>query len=208
MDMILTEIGEIGVHTGAVTYVLRPSLFAMSQLGSPAQIVDLFATVMADVELPRLQMAQLQDAVSVLNVCAGEGDVSGLFGYWEEGDQALEYRPGIVPKEDCLALARCLLRHGVIGAIPAELPRPGKEPEYLREFNARDMAALAMAHLGLNEREAWGMTMTALVAALKSKFPPAESNEPGARAPSKEEHEQTMEWFERIEAKRRKRALH
>ncbi|MCY1460465.1 hypothetical protein D9M71_780250 [compost metagenome] len=49
------------------------------------------------------------------------------------------------------------------------------------------------------------MTMTGLVGALRAKFPQAQSQAPGARAPTVEEHNAAMDWFEKIEEKRRAR---
>jgi len=199
--MILTETGEIGVHVGSNVHVLRPSLYAMTQIGEPAQIVEVYATVMCDGLQGKAALDQFADALAVINACSEE-DLSEVFGSY--GDD-LEYRPGAAPREHVLPLARCLLRHGITGD-QAPLPRKADEdPEYIREFVARDHVALAMAHLGISEREAWGMTMTSLVGALRAKFPRMESSAPGSRAPSKEEHDATMEWFERIEAKRRAR---
>ncbi|MEN1443551.1 DUF6246 family protein, partial [Pseudomonas aeruginosa] len=59
---------------------------------------------------------------------------------------------------------------------------------------------------GLSEREAWSMTMTGLIGALRAKYPPTESNAPGARAPTAAEHDATMEWSDKIEAKRKAQA--
>ncbi len=46
LSMILTEIGEIGVHHNGETYVLRPSLYAMSKIGSPKEILRTYAFIM------------------------------------------------------------------------------------------------------------------------------------------------------------------
>ena len=184
----------------------------MSQLGSPAEIVSVFVSVMGEVTGNHGKSLQLQDALSVIFACAGDDDLSGLFGAIEprkivkEGTPVLVYRPARVPPDHILSLARCLLKHGIIGALPEQPKRT--DDNYSTEFNSRDLVAVAMAHLGLAEREAWDMTMTGLAGALRSKFPPQESKEPGAKAPSKEEHEATMEWAARVEAKRRKRTLH
>lgn len=206
--MILTEVGEIGVHIGDRTHVLRPSLHAMSQLGTPAEIVSVFVSVMGDVSDERGQRLQLQDALSVIYACAGDDDLSGLFGAVEmrKTGPGVIYRPGIAPTEHILPLARALLRHGIVGALPAE-KREG-DGKYSNEFDARALVAVGMAHLAMSEREAWAMTMTGLVGALRSKFPPPPSNEPGANAPSKEELEAAMEWADRVDQKRRKRTLH
>ncbi|OAE52880.1 glycoprotein [Achromobacter insolitus] len=193
--MILTEIGEVGVYAGEAHYVLRPSLYAMSRIGPPAEIVSVYASVMG--EAP-----PVIDALGVIYACSGD-DLTEIFGHVAaEESGGLTYVPGRAPVEHIVHIARCLLKHGVTGALP-ELPRrPGDEPEYVKEFDARAHVALAMAHLSMSEREAWDTTMTALVGALRAKFPRPESNAPGSKAPSKEEHEATMEWFERVECAR------
>lgn len=186
---VLTEIGEICVHADR-NVLLRPSLAAMASLGEPAEIVQTFARVMN---------GSLSDCLAMLYACADE-DVSDLFGAYE-GDP-LQYVPGLVPVEHIILLAQSLANHGIVGVVKA-LPRPvDQEPEYLSEFDACEHAALAMAHLGLIEREAWNMTMTGLVAALRAKFPPSSKDAPGVDAPSIEEHDAAMAWYERVEAAR------
>lgn len=201
--MILTEIGEIGIHAGGRTHLLRPSLHAMSQLGTPAEIVSVFVSVMGRVSDDHARRLQLQDALGVIFACAGDDDLSGLFGALEprKNGSGLVYRPGAAPVSVILPLARALLRHGIVGALPPE--RNGKEGEYSQEFNARDLVALAIAHLGMNEREAWGLTMTSLMSAMRAKFPPQESSAPGVKAPTKDQHTATMQWFEKVSARRR-----
>ncbi|HCF1604432.1 TPA: hypothetical protein NH847_001376 [Pseudomonas aeruginosa] len=201
--MILTEIGEIGVHTASGEFfLLRPSLYAMTQLGTPAEIVDVFARVMSDPITEKHQADQFADALAVVVACS-EQDLSDVFGYY---DQDLVYRTGTADVEHLVPLARCLLKHGVTGALPPLPRRHDEEPNYSGEFVAREYVATAIAHLGLSEREAWSMTMTGLIGALRAKYPPTESNAPGARAPTAAEHDATMEWFDKIEAKRKARA--
>lgn len=189
------------MHVGNDLYVLRPSLYAMSQIGQPVEIVDVFVRVMAEAAGTKGVVDQFADALAVIHACADQ-DVTSIFGHF---DEALAYIPGIADEAHILPLARCLLRHGVTGAMPPLPRRADEEPEYLQVFVARDHVAIAIAHLGLSEREAWAMTMTGLVSAMRAKFPQIESNAPGARAPTKEEHEATMDWFDKIEAKRRAR---
>lgn len=195
--MILTEIGEIGIRTAEAEYLLRPSLYAMTQIGDPGEIVRVYASVMAD----EPHRDQFLDALAVIHACSEE-DLSEVFGAVHASDQGPVYEPGAAPAEHVIPLARCLLKHGITGALP-ELPRrAGDEPEYTREFDARQHVSLAIAHLGMSSAEAWQMTMTELVGALRAKFPRPESNAPGARAPTLEEHNATMAWFEKVEAAR------
>jgi hypothetical protein len=203
--MILTEIGEVGVYAGEQVVRLRPSLYAMSRLGDPVEIVETFATVMGGADDEAQAGRLFQAALGVIYACAeGDSDPSGLFGTYESEGGSFRYMPGAAPGEHVVALARCLLKHGITGALRPLPRRPGDdEPAYVKEFIARDHVAIAMAHLGVSERDAWNMTMTGLVGALRAKFPPAESNAPGAKAPTKEQHDATMAWFDKIEAKRR-----
>ncbi|MCI2809393.1 DUF6246 family protein [Eoetvoesiella caeni] len=144
----------------------------------------------------------LQDALAVIFACC-EADLSAVFGCFESTEAGLKYVAGSAPQEHVVPLAQCLMKHGITGALEPLPRRHDEDPEYVVRFLARDHVALAMAHLGMSEKDAWNMTMTSLVGALRAKFPQQESNAPGARAPSKEEHEATMEWFDKIEAKRK-----
>lgn len=197
--MVLTEIGEVGVHAGDEHYVLRPSLYAMTQLGDPESIVATYASVMGDLVDASHDTEQLRDALAVLYACL-DADISGQFGCFDE-DGA--YISGTAPVNHILPLARCLLKHGVVGALPPLPRKHDDDPDYVTGFVARDHVALAMAHLGITEKDAWNMTMTSLVGALRAKFPQQENNAPGSRAPTKEEHLATEAWFERVEAKRK-----
>lgn len=200
--MILTEIGEIGIQTGGQLHKLRPSLYAISQLGTPTEIVSLYARIMGTLELTR---RNVEDVLFVCYSCM-DGDAL-LFGTFvptqrpKRGTPAVRFKPGPVPVENAVHIARSLLRHGVTGALPPLPQRPGDEPtSYTEEFDARANVSLAIAHLGASSEQAWQMTMTELVGALRAKFPPVESTGPGAKAPTREEHDQTMAWFEGVEA--------
>lgn len=216
--MILTDVGEVGIETGAAVYRLRPSFYAMTQIGTPQEIVRVFASVSADYD----HAEKLSDSLTVINACC-DTDITPVFGHFESPGMAKhfvrgyrfghfverpatpEYVRGEADPEDVLVIARHLLIHGITGAQKPLPPKPGQEPEYVHEFNALQHVSLAMAHLGLTSSEAWQLTMTELVGALRAKFPPQQSNAPGSRAPSKEQHEKTMAWFEAVSAARMKK---
>lgn len=204
--MILADIGEVGIHTEGATYVLRPSLYAMSQLGTPSEIVHIFAEVMYD--FPSRNDDQLITASGVLYACAVD-DMPPIFGGAEvienrekPLESAVRYKAGIVPEEHILPLARCVLKHGITGAIPPLPRRHDEEPEFLTEFNAREHVSIAVAHLGCSEREAWDMTMTSLVGALRAKYPPDDKKTPGTKAPSVKELEEAEKMLTMINAMR------
>ena len=212
--MILVEVGEIGVCVGDKQHVLRPSLYAMTKIGDPKYIVEVFATVMSEVQSEGAKQVQFGYAYDVVTACC-EDDITEVFGYfnaseeYQIGMQPMDgYVPGLASTGEILILARALLTHGVVGGLP-ELPKNAEEEDernYSPEFLARDHVSNAIAHLGMSEKDAWNCTMTSLVGALRSKFPPNAKNAPGMKAPTKGEHEQTMEWFDAIEKKRLDRA--
>lgn len=205
---ILTEIGEIGLEYQGREYRLRPSLAAMARIGTPAEIVEVFGLVLGGppeptgnpvLDRPRWRAwgrEQFRAALSVLHACCDD-DLSPLIGWTTE---RMTYRPGAMPAANITVLARELLRHGVIGDVPTD-PRQPKRGKFSPEFHARDFAALAMAHLGLSEAEAWQMTMTSFILAMRAKFPPPETPTKDD-APSEEAHDATMAWLAAVNAKR------
>lgn len=208
--MILADIGEIGIHDGGAVYKLRPSFYAVSKLGTPSEIVQIFANIHSEHFTKRGKTEQFAQALGVLAACSEDGlDIFGSYAPAAPGKLGSAWRPGrYTPGKGnprhVLTLARSLLAHGVVGDVP-ELPRRADaEPEYHSEFNARDHVATAMAHLGLTEHEAWNMTMTGLVLALRSKYPTSDKDAPGRKAPTKAEYEATMAWADKIDAMRNK----
>lgn len=219
--MILCDVGEVGIHADDKTYLLRPSFYAMSRLGKPETVVSIFALVYdesADIIAQFLpdklaETISFRAAIDVLRNCwASEPrDRDWVVGRFSEG----KFLPGIVPLEHIFPLARCLLKHGLLGDMAVEAEKTKAEQEEKKDgdftptFTARDHVAFAMAHLGIAERDAWQMTMTSLLLALRAKFPreattDAEKKAEGAVITAKE-HDQTMEWLEKINRKRQKR---
>lgn len=209
--MILTEIGEVGLHVGDNVHVLRPSLYAMTQIGPPAYIVEVYATVMAEGMRGRAEEFQFDCAYSVLMACSSE-DITHLIGSYDHNTDfgGFRYKKGLIPKNEILLLARCLIRHGVTGsveALPKEEGEDESEEDYVAQFDARKHVANAIAHLGMSEKDAWCLTMTALVDALRAKFPAPKSDDKSGKGkpPSSAEFDAAMEWADKIEAKRKKR---
>jgi post-segregation antitoxin (ccd killing protein) len=203
---ILTSIGEMGVTVGTRTVKFRPSLYAMAQLGSPTEIVELFNAVCgippltgtAWVDEPALKAwrrEQLRGALTVLYCCTEE-DIGWLIG---GVTPRMRYSPGVLPMSDIIGLAIGLLKHGLLGDLPREKMKRGKDT-HSNEFVARDFVAQAMAHLGLNESEAWEMTMTAYIGAMRAKYPPQEDAKPAASA---EDFDHVSGWLARVNQARK-----
>ena len=209
---ILADIGEVGVHVEGAVYKLRPSLYAISQLGTPKQIVEKFALLMHDFGVRADE--QLMLALEVVNLCACD-DMPSIFGeceLFENKDKPLKYKDGLdirfkagrVSENDLLQIARALMRHGVIGDVEPSRKRKkyAGEPNYLTEFVARDHVATAVAHLGYSEEQAWDATMTAIVSALKAKYPSDPNSKESFSPPSVEEMRDTMKKMKLINAVR------
>lgn len=197
--MILTQIGEIGVHYNGETHILRPSLYAMSQIGTPKEIIRTYALIMSEFSDKKMRWKQFRDALAVVNSCC-ESDLSDIFGFFND---RRKYVKKAASFSDILAIARSLLTHGITGTQkPIDRKKEPDQSSYISEFKADEHVSIAMAHLGLSETDAWNITMTGLIGAMRAKFPEPENNEPGSKAPTKEQHDATMEWFEKIQRKR------
>lgn len=168
------EAGELGVSTAERDYVFRPSFGAMTRLGSPTEIVELFGTLYSMPEINpiypvesyrRWEKEVLGVAYDVLTACC-EDDVTPLIGH--VGSKYGSWVPGAMPPEHMIPLARSLMKHGITGNI--KLRGKPKQEDYTNDFKAKDFVASAIAHLGLSEDEAWNMTMTTFAAAMRAKF--------------------------------------
>ena len=206
----LTAIGEVGIEVGGRSYLLRPSLFSMTRIGTPVEIVETFGLLCGPEPVnyfpgvpvldpvPRWRRDRFSAALIVMNSCSAD-DLSDLIGAFTGYRR---YRPGLMPMDDIIAIARSLIIHGVTGNAKPDSRRPPAKGDYLTEFKAGEYVACAMAHLGAAERDAWGMTMTSFSAAMRSKYPPPEDT-PGQRpAPTLEVIDATMARLKKINALR------
>jgi len=198
--MALTEIGEIGIYAGDRLVTLRPSLAAMARLGDGAAIVAAFDELHRLKVLPTAPAAWINralhrrflTAVEVLQACTDE-DISDLTGY--QGQSLRSWVPGPIQPSIAVHLARSLMAHGLLGVVPDDdryEPDPSA-PTHTAEFRPADIAAMAMAHLGYTEREAWNLTVTAFTLAMRAKFPP-----PARKTPTVKEHDATMAWLAEV----------
>jgi len=207
--------GDAGFYGTRVPFLIfRPSLLNISSLGTPEEVVGIFESVMGTSDTN----AQLRDAMAVLWACADDKELAiAAVGHIEPGEDPFEYVPGEtsidrlqgpeyiqgeMPIDHVIHLARHMLHHGMVGDVEIK-PADGKQPKPMKEFKAADFVAMAIAHLGMSQSDAWALSMTALVAALNSKFPDAGKKKegPGGNAPTVAEHDDAMEWFKKIRGK-------
>lgn len=185
--MILTEAGEVGLQCASLPQVvLRPSLAAMARIGEPQEIVAIAYRVFSGT-------ATMVDVLSTLWACCDE-DISEYTGYMGEHG----YVAGEMPPEEAGIICAHLLMHGLIGKTDKQRQPQGANQSANDTFVAADYAALAIAHLGMSERDAWGTTMTTLINALHSKFPEINKQQPGSNAPSLAELDADMAELDRI----------
>lgn len=209
----LTAIGEVGIEAEGRSYLLRPSLFSMTRVGSPSEIVEAFVlltgpepTPIHPYVLPDLVKNWRRDrfriALNVLHACSDD-DLTPLIGGMTGYNR---YSPGAMPIDDIVAVARSLIVHGVVGAAKPDPRRPAGDSDYMTEFKAAEYAATAIAHLGASEQEAWQMTMTSFAAAMRSKFPPNPKDANAPKPHTATEYDATMARLKKINAARAAKA--
>lgn len=214
---VITAIGEQGLtHPDGREVVFRPSLYAMSQLGTPKEIVELFAAIHERPYLiesmPFDAPGQIAAAEVVNRKIVRDHWLNMLFLSWqvmyacadvdptpfigEPGTGYKSYRPGLVDPEIMLVIARALLRHGLVGPVankpPEQLEAEAAEHQGKRgivEFDALEYVSKAVTHLGMSEAEAWNMTITSFGAHWAAKY--GEHKEKR----HSEEHDNTMKWL-------------
>ena len=195
MPTPITHIGEAAVHLNDRVFIFRPSLANIAQLGTPGEIVETFALVMSQAQDNSHWFEQIGAAMKVLYTCCDEfdRDLESLLGHWVPHPR--RYTPGKMQPAVVLAIARQMMRHGVVGEV--ERQQSSSQGDYKAEFNAVEMAALAQAHLGLSVSEAWAMTMTSLIGTLAAKYPPQKGDGKGP-AMTVEQNDAAVSWLEKV----------
>ena len=190
----LTEIGELRISLTDKSYFFKPSFRAMNEIGTPKEIVEMYATlngadylaVMQHVgNLPFGAQMQVMKAVSkpvygrhvlsaafiIMQACCEE-DVSMLIGGWKPTARGVRYVPGVMPVNDIIIIARNLLDHGIIGKSPLKVPqRSESQAKTTSEFNVSQYIISARTHFGISREEAEDLSMTEFQQMIKNKYP-------------------------------------
>lgn len=190
----LTEIGELRISLADKSFFLKPSFRAMNEIGTPKEIVEIYATLngadylqtMQHIEgLPPGAQIQVMKAVSkpvygrhvlssayiVMQACCEE-DVSMLIGGWKPTARGVRYVPGVMPVNDIIIIARNLLDHGIIGKSPLKVPqRSESQAKTTSEFNVSQYIISARTHFGMTREEAEDLSMTEFQQMIKNKYP-------------------------------------
>jgi len=177
---MLVESGLVRVMAGEAVFTFRPSLGRIASLGSPGEIVRLFAALHGQ--------NAAQEAAYVLACLCDQEDASGLIGWRDEEG----WHPGAMPESEQVIVAQHLMRHGIVGkARPDSGEGDGK---FSAEFHAAEYVSAARVHLGLSSEDAAALSMTEFQTMFEMKFPDRANKK--RDVPTREEYEATMKAHE------------
>ena len=190
----LTEIGELRISLTDKSYFFKPSFRAMNEIGTPKEIVEMYATlngadylavmqhvgnlpfgaqmqVMKTVSKPVYGRHVLSAAFIIMQACCDD-DISVLVGSYKPTARGVKYVPGLMPVNDIIIIARNLLDHGIIGKSPLKVPqRSESQKQTTNEFNASQYIISARTHFGMTREEAEDLSMTEFQQMIKNKYP-------------------------------------
>lgn len=190
----LIDIGEVSIcdsREGGVDYLLRPSFEAMTRIGTPQDIVRIYADIHGSEvsgligkcaenlgRLPdwlspsvnRISERLLSNCMQVMQACCEE-DLTMMIGEWKGWRHCVVYRPGRMPKNDMIIIAQHLMQHGVVGKAKVRQLQRHETGERTTEFKAFDYISAARSHFGMNRSEASQLTMTEFQMLLAAKYP-------------------------------------
>ena len=190
----LTEIGELRISLTDKSFFFKPSFRAMNEIGTPKEIVEMYATlngadylavmqhvgnlpfgaqmqVMKTVSKPVYGRHVLSAAFIIMQACCDE-DISVLVGSYKPTARGVKYVHGLMPVNDIIIIARNLLDHGIIGKSPLKVPqRSESQKKTTNEFNASQYIISARTHFGMTREEAEDLSMTEFQQMIKNKYP-------------------------------------
>ena len=191
----LTEIGEMRISLSDRSFFFKPSFRAMNEIGTPKEIVEVYAKlngidyvaplqhveylpfgaqmqVMKTISKPVYGRHVLSAAYIVMQSCC-EDDVSVLIGGWKPTLRGVRYVPGIMPVSDIIIIARNLMQHGIIGKSPLKVPERLEEQgkKTTNEFHASQYIISARTHFDMTRDEAESLSMTEFQMMIKNKYP-------------------------------------
>lgn len=179
---MLVECGYVCAQAPDGTeYTFAPSLGRVAALGSPEEIVGIFAGLHGP------QAASL--SAYVLAVMCEQEDPTPLIG-WRDEDG---WTDGLMPVSERIIIAQHLMRHGIIGKAKPDADKPVEKGQYSNRFDASEYIAAARVHFGLSSDDAAGISMTEFQRMLIMKFP--EAGKPARDVPTREEYDAAMNHY-------------
>lgn len=175
---MLVECGFVrAVAPDGQEFSFTPSLGRIATLGSPHEIVSLFAALHGP--------DATATAAYVLACLCDQGDATPLVGWSEMDGNKIVRRPGAMPDAEQVIMARHLMRHGIVGKA-----KPDKgDGKYSDSFDATEYVSAARVHLGLSSADAEALSMTEFQQMFAMKFPEANK---ARDVPSREEYAAAM----------------
>jgi hypothetical protein len=203
---MLVECGFATATTSeGVEYSFTPSLGRIAALGSPQEIVRLYAGLHGP--------SAAKDAAYILATLCDQEDPTPLIGGLHIGKEAPPVRTHawwafwarflsepqtpdrfedevlkpVMPEDEQIAIARHLMHHGIVGKSKPDQKSSGG---YSDSFKASEYIAAACVHLGLTRADAERLSMTEFQTMFEMKFP---SKADGKRdVPTREEYQASM----------------
>ncbi|AXC43019.1 hypothetical protein KGB39_gp82 [Salmonella phage Skate] len=191
----LTEIGEMRISLSDRSFFFKPSFRAMNEIGTPKEIVEVYARlngidyvaplqhieylpfgaqmqVMKTISKPVYGRHVLSAAYIVMQSCC-EDDISVLIGGWKPTPRGVRYVPGTMPVSDIIIIARNLMQHGIIGKSPLKVPERLEEQgkKTTNEFHASQYIISARTHFDMTRDDAENLSMTEFQMMIKNKYP-------------------------------------
>lgn len=170
--MVITSIGQVAIGTPDKRFILTPSLAAIASLANPVEMYS-------DLLSPETSHEwRVEVAHAVLVACSDDKSIKDWLGLklaskprLRKGVLIKVYRDVYVDDLHAVVIAESLLFHGMIGKI--EHKKEPADSAYSNHFEPLEWVSSIIAHLGVSEHDAWQMTMTSVLSALKTKFPPS-----------------------------------
>jgi len=177
---MLIECGYVrATASDGTEYTFCPSFSRIASLGSPKEIVILYAGLHG----PRAA----QDAGYVLACLCEQDDPTPLIGGVNDSGAFA----GLMPTNEQIIIASHLMQHGIVGKA-----KPDKgDGKFSDSFNASEYIAAACVHLGLSRADAEQLSMTEFQTMFEMKFP--EQNKT-RDVPSREEYQAAMKAIKEI----------
>lgn len=180
---MLVECGFVRATTSeGAEFTFTPSLGRIAALGSPQEIVRLYARLHGS--------SAAQDAAYILASLCDKADPTPLIGWSDETG----HHSGLMPPVEQILLAQHLMQHGIAGkARPGGNGKAGGK--FSNKFEAAEYIAAARVHLGLSSGDAEALSMTEFQMMFEMKFPKKTLGE--RDVPTRDEYNASLAAIER-----------
>lgn len=197
-------------------YLLRPSFYAMSQIGEPKRIESAFGRVRMAMQVmvygkayttaDKPSLEQLNDCINVIHACSDDNLPDALLGWFQPSrdESRLLYREGALSWKQIVVLADHLMRWGMVGEPDERRSRvwvkgQQKKSDEPNLFDPAEYVGMAIHALHLSKDDAWNLTMFEFQRAFDKAYPIDESKV----MPSQDEAEEAMDKARQIRERKK-----